>query len=931
MIMEVESRGSVSTSQGSPWVRRGLSAFLLLALGLAGSAHPLQAQRRATTTPTTGAIVGQVVNAATGEGIVGAQIMVLGTTRSAFTGRNGHFRISPLTPGHYRYEVRAAGFESATREVEVAVDRIAPSVVSLRPSVLQLDEIVAVGQSDATRRKALGAAVATIRANEVSPNAVATISELTQGRSPGVLVLPQGGKPGQGSRILFRGVRGLTGNIQPIIFVDGIRIDNSAENGLRTGVGGIYEFGGESWAGIDDINVDDIDRIEVLSGPAASALYGSEGANGVLKIFTKRGSGERQRIRVQSEYGVSSTPRSWWLGTPYSDWFYENFVRNGHHSKVNVSVSGGVDRFNYYAGATLRSAEGTLPQTGMDYWSFRANMRAMPLQSLALDIHTAFSQRDVDLPYDSGSRWGLSRNAMVGGEDGVYVTPDEILTYDVGLSANRFTAGARLEHVVSPKIVHSLTLGADIFNSDDIDFNPFGTTFIEGGKKLNYRRHVTLLTLDYRGRIQYDLGPFRAATAVGVQGLKHDEAYTLAIGYNFAGPGLGVVEAAGTTDGDQNRLFHRMAGAYVEESLNLNETLFLTAALRYDGHSAFGRSNRFQWYPAASASYILSEHDFVPAPINALRLRAAFGEAGNRPDAFQTERTWRSVAASGNQPGLITGKIGNPDLGPERVREFEGGVDLGLFDDRVVLNATYYLQKTRGAHYPVHASPSLGFREPQILNAGRTENRGLELSARARVLDLRDLRWTATAGLYTNRHRVESIGYENPINLGGAQWVRPGYPVASFFADSGAYIGPAFPTRNVQFGSLLELAGGIRLSALVEQVAGHYLQSNTLIDLEQGDDPLAAPVEELGAFVFPADYWRLREVSLSYRLPAGLLRGLGATSGELTLAGRNLWRSQRYVGLEAEASATALQPLLNQTHFSTPLPRQLQLGIAVQF
>ena len=931
MRIEVESRGSISTSPGSPRVRPGFVPFLLLVLGLVGFAHPLWAQRRAAAQPTTGALVGQVVNAATGEGVVGAQIIVLGTSRSAFTGKNGHFRISPLTPGKYSFEVRAAGFESATREVEVAVDRVAPAVVSLRPSVLQLDEIVAVGQSDATRRKALGAAVTTIHAANVSPNAVATVSELTQARSPGVLVLPQGGKPGQGSRILFRGVRGLTSNVQPIIFVDGVRIDNSAENGLRTGVDGIYEFGGESWAGIDDINVDDIERIEVLAGPAAAALYGSEGANGVLKIFTKRGSGERQRIRVQSEYGVSNTPRSWWSGLPHSDWFYDSFVQNGHHSKVNLSVSGGVDRFNYYAGATLRSAEGILPQTGMDYWSFRANMRAMPLQSLAIDIHTAFSQRDVDLPYDSGSRWGLSRNALVGGEDGVYVTPEEILTYDVGLSANRYTAGARLEHVVSRNISHSLTLGADIFNSDDIDFNPFGTTFVDGGKKLNYRRHVTLLSLDYRGQLRYDLGPFRATTAVGAQGMKHDEAYTLAIGYNFAGPGLGVVEAAGTTDGDQNRLFHRSVGAYVEESLELNERLFLTAGLRYDGHSAFGKSNRFQWYPAASISYILSEHGFVPSPVNILRLRAAFGEAGNRPDAFLTERTWQSVAASGNQPGLITGKIGNPDLGPERVREYEGGFDLGLFQDRVVLNATYYLQQTRGAHYPVYASPSLGFREPQILNAGRTENRGLELSARARLLDLRDLKWTATAGLYTNRHRVESIGHENPINLGGAQWVRPGYPVASFFTDDGDYIGPAFPTRNVQLGSLFELAGGIRVSALVEQVAGHYLLSNTSIDLAQGDDPLATPVTELGDFVFPADFWRLREVLLSYRLPANLLRGLGVTSGELTLAGRNLWRSQRYSGLEAEASATALQPLLNQTHFSTPLPRQLQLGIAVQF
>lgn len=928
--MQLERREASPNSFGTRLRRFVGSVLLLLIAALAGIASPLEAQRRGAS-GSTAAIVGQVLDASTGAGVVGARITIEGTTWSVYSGQNGHFRISPLAPGSYTIEVQAPGYVSAVRTTNIRIGVLSPEVVSLEPSVLLLDELVAIGHGDALRRKEIGASVTAIRAADLAAAPVSTVSEFSQGRAPGVMVLPQGGKPGQGSRILFRGVRGLTGNVQPIIFLDGIRIDNSAENGLRTGVDGIHEFGGESWAGIDDINVDDIERIEILSGPAASALYGSEGANGVLQIFTKRGSGERQRITVRSEYGVSSTPRSWWSGPQHADWFYDTFVRRGRHARVNLSMSGGVDRFNYYAGATLRSQEGVLPQTGVDYWSFRANMRAMPLHSIAIDIHTGFSVREVDLPYDGGSRWGLSRSGMVGGEAGLQVTPEEILTYDVGLSANRFTAGARIEHRPSSRISHSLLLGADIFNSDNVDFNPFGTTFIDGGKKLNNRRHVTLLTLDYRGSVNYDLGPFRAATAFGVQGMKHDEAYTLAIGYNFAGPGLGVVEAAGTTDGDQNRLFHRMAGGYVEESLNLKERLFLTAALRYDGHSAFGRANRFQWYPALSASYILSEHDFLPDLVESLRVRAAFGEAGSRPDAFQTERTWRSVAASGNRAGLITGKIGSPDLGPERTREWEGGIDLALAGGRVVLNGTYYLQQTRDALYPVFTSPSLGFREPQILNAGETVNRGVELKAHARVIEREGLRWSATAGLFTNSHEVESIGGENPLNLGGAQWIRPGHPVAAFFADSGAYIGPAFPTRNLQLGSRLDLGSRIRLSALVDHASGHYLQSNTSIVVEQGGDPLANPITEQGDFVFPADYWRLREVSLAYQLPTRLLRGLGVKNAELTLSGRNLWRSQSYAGLEAEASSEALEPLLNQSWFNTPLPRQLQVGVAAQF
>jgi len=926
-----------TTMRLSGFPRRGASlpvfvVAVALAWLMSAAALPAQSSRRSSDDARSGSIAGRVVDERTGAGVSDALVSLLGTTRTTLSARTGHFELGGIEPGSYRVQVRASGYQPAVASVTVVADSVARLSFRIATTAVRLDESVVLAQSEAVTRRTTGASIATIHTGALADAPVNTVSQLLRSRTPGLLSLPQGGKPGQGSRILLRGVRSLHGDVQPIVLVDGIRVDNSAENGLRSRLGQLYYMGGESWAGLDDFSVDDIDRIEVLSGPAAAALYGSEGADGVLQIFTKQGTGDRGRFNLNAEYGMTSTPRDWWGASPNRDWFYDNFVSGGRHYKESISMSGGVDGYNYYVGASARSEEGALPQSGSDGWSVRANMRAMPAQHTAINIYSGFTRREVDLPYDGNSTWGLTSNALIGGADGVAAKPEEILTYDVGLASSRFTGGVRLDNVLFTNFTQSLLVGADIFNSDDIDYNPYGTVVLEGGKKISYRRHVTSLNLDYRGSYRVALGDrVSAVTTVGVQGMKRDEAYTMAFGSQFAGPGLSTVETAGNTDGDENRSYDRMVGGYVQESFDLADLLFVSVGVRVDGFSSFGASNRYHAYPMASASYVASDQFHLPPAVSTLRLRVAYGSAGKPPAAFLTEESWQSVPAWDDEPGLITGHIGNPRLGPEVTREIEGGVDLGLFGDRLLVSATYYDQRTTDALFPVYAAPSLGFPEPQLLNAGETTNRGMELAATARIVEGPRFQWTLDGALYTNRNDVISIGTGNPLDVGGMQWIREGYPVAAFFDDAGAYIGPAFPTHTAHIGTSLHFGGGLRLGALVDHRGGHYLQSNTLLDLEQAGDPVANPIDDPSRFVLPADGWRLRELSLGYSLPVRWVGGVGAKGAILTLAGRNLWRSQKYAGFESEGSALALQPLLNQTSFTTPLPREVVLGVGVQF
>jgi TonB-dependent starch-binding outer membrane protein SusC len=171
---------------------------------------------------------------------------------------------------------------------------------------------------------------------------VRSFSQLLQGRAAGVHVLPGGGKSGQGSRIVLRGAASVSQANEPLIYVDGVRIDNSSSSGVNT------TTAGTSWSGMDDLNPADIDRIEIVRGASAATLYGTEAAAGVIQIFTKRGRDGPAIWNYSGEVGALTTPESWWDVSEYSPWFYRNMVQTGHVQSHQLSVRGGGDGFDFY-------------------------------------------------------------------------------------------------------------------------------------------------------------------------------------------------------------------------------------------------------------------------------------------------------------------------------------------------------------------------------------------------------------------------------------------------------------------------------------------------------------------------------------------------------------------------------------------------------
>ncbi len=990
-------RGSTSPSpRGSQRVapsvsrRRAVGTSLVFALAALVAAPclatPLQAQ--------TGTVTGTVVST-TGQPVANAFVSLTAYSRSGITNARGQYTFLNVPAGPQEVQVTSLGYRTNTLTATVIAGQTVVLDFTLTVSAVVLDEVVVTGQAAGVARREIGTSIASVDVTALESAPVNNLSQLLQARAPGVNVMPGGGKSGQGSRIVLRGAASISQSNEPLIYVDGIRIDNSSSSGIST------VTAGASWSGLDDINPADIERVEIIRGASAATLYGTEASAGVIQIFTRRGREGATQWRYSGDFGILSTPKSWWDISAYSDYFHNAMVEQGRTQSHQVSVTGGSQTVSYYGAITGRDEQGILPNGGEEAYSARLNLTVVPRDNLSLRLTSGFTRRSVQHTPDANNTRGYTINGLVGGPRGQFVNTESLTAIEAFQNGNRFTGGITAEHQIVPSVLsHRLTFGADILNSDEYQLFPFGAiSNLVNGFRSNYRRQNVNFNLDYAATLRGEITEgIRSTTSAGFQFFDRDEGWSSAIGDGFPFVGLETVSAALSTTGAEGRLKERSAGFFVEQQFGFNNILFLTVGARADGHSAFGDEVDYALYPKADLSYILSEQVSLPAFISSARVRASYGTAGQQPSNFSAVRTWQPESAVGGQPAVRPGNLGNPDLTAEVSTEIEFGADLGLLEDRIRVEVTRYDQTTRDALYPVREPPSLGFLQTQLRNVGEIENWGWELGLRGTVLETPSFTWDATVNWSTNENKIVRLGGGAPIQLQWLQFMREGYPVGSFFGDrfvekdgqvglasnllrdaSGNlpegwdYLGQPLPTRQVQLGSRFSVGPRIGLNVLFEHKSGHMNHDHSLrwlmhsarqvVDDGQGvamdsqgnrvssgpishrcrDNPANGVIQAVcgrasalthGDFAFPADFWRLREVTLTYRVPDSWLSFAGAQSAIFSLAGRNLLRWTDYPGLDPEGmyrndlSDSALRA---HNFFDTPLPRQIVFGISAQF
>src|SRR6266513_4619159 len=666
-----------------------------------------------------------------------------------------------------------------------------------------------------TRRRAIGNAVSTVSVSDViGKSAVTNITEVLQSKVPGLTLLPGSGEAGTSTNYRLRGAGSLYAGNNPTIYIDGVRINRRGQ--------GNYTVFGQNTSSLDAINPNDIESIEVIKGPAAATLYGAEAAAGVIQIITKKGEPGRIRWDARWETGHSTWPESMrpinyarstaariadpvnypgFVGTQVGDIVSHRVMseadalRNGGIARTSLSASGGGDRYSFFVSGARDNEEGVNLNNYSRLGSLRGNFSFTPSSKLSFNTNLAYSQNHVRLPLNDNIAFGLiiSSYLAIPGRKYPYpaglnyftILPSVANTYDNQTRADRFIVGSSANFTPFSWFSNKFRVGLDMnigraelyFPPQPAGLDPFSARasfdlvntkgFIAEGRPLNQD-----FTINYDGTVTHDLSSSLVSnSSFGVQFLSNAYHRTDAYGQDLGSLGIRSVSAAAVTTGLEQDTTQKSIGFYVQQQAAWRDRLFVTGAVRVDNNSAFGSKLNRVFYPKASVSWVVSEEPFFHfASVDQLRLRAAWGHAGNSPGPFGAIRSYTKSVVTGpttTSSALRYGSVGNPDLKPERGNEIELGFESSLIGGRLGLDFTYYNKTTHDALLPVAVPPSTGFAGTQLANLGTIANHGIEMILNATPLRGNALTMETTLSLSTNNNRLVSFGDDrSPIVFG---------------------------------------------------------------------------------------------------------------------------------------------------------------------
>lgn len=993
-----------------------------------------------------GRITGRVTETETGKPVAHAQVAIEGTHSVTTTDQDGAYTFARVPAGRYMVTARVLGYGAARLLVTVPENGAATANLTLSAIPTRLQELVTTGSGDRAKYE-VGNSIATINADSVTRTTpIRNISDLLQSRAPGVQVLSTSGTVGSGSRVRIRGISSILTNSDPIVIIDGVRAD--AVNSASAGAGSTLTSVGQNTVSnapvpamsrLNDIDPEMIETIEVLKGPSASTLYGSDAANGVIVIKTKRGKPGATLWSFSTTQGMSRMDatfmdawRAWGESTSQpaltqctlaliaADVCTQDSVT--HYNPLNHSettpfgtgqshmymgqVSGGYSQLRYFLGGTYDDETGILKMPDAEAaqlvtmrngvplpgWAKRPNVLSgghlnanltadlNPKMDVALNLASVNeSHRDAGQGYNgfvTQSYLSSGYRDTLGLGWGTSLPGIQFLTRN-GDTEQRLTGG--LTGNVRPM---SFLSGHGTFGLDQstrVDETLLRTTdVVQSGTSQRGRSDMetTVKTADIGATMTLPLASkLQWRSSIGGQYTRQDEQGSTLQGYDLPA-GSEILTTASTIFAYEATSANATAGWYVDEGLAYDERLFLTAAVRGDAGSSFGRSARTLTYPKFSASWLLSQESFFPKNpvLTNTRLRFAFGQAGVQPSVDARFRSY--TAGSGFLDGatvtdILVSTVGNTKLEPERSAEYEGGADFGFWDDRVTVEWTSYYKYTRNALVQRDLPPSVGLPSRQE-NIGNVSNSGVEVSTTLRPIITPLMDWSATIGLSKNANKLVKLGNSSMTTLTSQQtrYVE-GYPINGFWArgllgyqdldgngiisaneiqltDSAIYVGQPLPKLEMSFhnnfafwqGRLTVAAGFSYNSGATQYNTALWDQCGSslcrgVIDPTISLSQQAAALSGTNSTVFYGSYehvsWvRWNDLSVTVMAPRSIVRLLRGRTATLSLMGRNLALWSNYRGADPEVNTL---PIGNSTQDGggIPQPRDWSLRINVDY
>lgn len=921
---------------------RGFLGTALSALLLVGLPPCALAQQ-------TGSIEGRVTLDRLEQPLGSVQVSLPDLGIGTLTGPDGRFTLSNVPAGNHTIQAVRIGLTTVTETVTVVAGETVTFNLAMQQRAVDLDAIVVTGQGSEIERRRLSTNIDVVSAEAIEASTATRLDQLLQTALPSVQVRLASGQPGATSVTRGRGPVSASRSTTPVIYVDGVRVDNlntQAELSLNTS--GNRRQGTQTSA-IADIPIENIERIEYVPGGAATTLFGSDAANGVIQIFTSRGTPGPARFSLETELGMERVNPAYFFFPETVDLLY----RSGLRQQYRLSASGGSEDVTWSFGGSISDREGfRIDNNGSRNYQLRSGLNANLSPNVRYTGSFSFGYNEFERTRDgnaggyaplwlleAGRIFALGWNNNLGelsssefNELRDFIREAERLQNN-RIQVSRFQTSQSMRWDARPDLSFNATLGLDHRTSNERgiltnEFLVHTRVWPEGtddrGSISSYDRRFLGLTMEGGAQHRLDRGSLSLITNVGGQVFRNHDEQDARVALNVR-DGSETVRGAGSTTADDFLLQVVNYGVYVQQNWGFFDRYFLDVGLRADGNTAFGEDVGLQLYPKVGFAYDLGREDFFRRTfsedlVSGIRLRGNYGVAGNFPPPFARDRTVSFASYLGQQAAGF-GQPGNPDLGPEKTTTVELGADLELLEGRLAFQFNWYDARTRDALFEVPSSPSTG-ELTQFRNVGEIANHGVELRVTGEVLRTDRVSARISGSFNTLNNEVVDAGGSPVFGISGFSAgtvqavVEEGRPVGALRGSRSTlnpdgtiaetqllqYLGKPLPDQFGSIGLELNLGQNLRFNADADWQRGAQLHSfdrqfRYLYALPDPDLPPALLEQNPGPFrtnwlqltnffVEDTDYLIFRNLSARYTLPRSWVERW-ADGAELGLAIQN--------------------------------------------
>lgn len=759
-----------------------------------------------------------------GNPLNGITVGVRGTSYATATNRSGDYSLTAnLKPGPYTLEFSGIGFKTMQSALLAGASSATADVTMVKDE-LNLDEVIVTGTSVGTTRRQIGSYISTVKAEDLTKGATSNILAALQGKTAGAQITQNSGDPAGGISVRLRGISSISSSSEPLYIVDGMIVNNSTNRVTNTQ----NNYDGNNFVGtigqsrLVDINPADIERIEVLNGAAAAAIYGSRANAGVVQIFTKRGKTGAPVISFTSSFTISQLRNKLNVNrsptkfggspdiytqdviqapllsntTAVTRYDYQDYIfTTGLGTDNNISISGGTDKTKYFVSGSYLFNQGIIKNTDFQRYSFRTNIDQSLNKWLSFSLGLNYVNSSANEKPDGNSFFSpmnsvtiignfhdiwtrdANGNLKAVGERGRTNPISVIEDFKQKQTTSRILASAGLKLKLIKNLTLDYMLGIDNYSQLGTTLMPpysynVGDGFFGGGAALDATRngYASTATNTYFA-INHDINAtyltnitnnISSTTQIGFSQQYEKNNFTLFQGRGLA-PFVETVNAAATIlPGADERSEISVSGAFIQQNFKFFNQLFLTGAVRLDGSSVFGKDQRNQVYAKASASYVLSSANFWGNVANwwdLLKLRIAYGESGNLTGIGAYARF------NTYSPSAYVGKsalTGSTVLANPDIRpERQRELEFGV-DMAFLKNRVIFTLNV----YNKRVDDLLINRifapttgySSFLNNLGSLENKGFEIVLGGTPVRTKDLTWNINAIYNHNRNKAKKIG-----------------------------------------------------------------------------------------------------------------------------------------------------------------------------